>query len=728
MPDAMSVLADFEWARGGTTLPLLALLALVVVGACLAGGVDIDDEQVIDGETKWSDDEFVISSNVTVVAGGVLNVTNATLTFEPTSNGSIGIHVEAGGTLLIIGTVSQATEHTYFVTSRGDTVVRDSELADLHTAPAASGEISEMRGGLVAVEGSLDLRNVTIRNSSIGLTVDESDLVVDGLRVTGGGLAMLLVNSTGSLADVTITDLYIGVFAKGSGLFFDGLLAERLNYTISAEQCDITIQGATSKAYINHMVMENGTTRVLDSTFVGAGDGVMAFLGHLEVAGCTFTDVSTAIELLYAEGIITNVLVDGFYGKGIVLNYVGYGAEDPEFAFDNVTLRDGWDTAVDIEACSDITLVGLVVEDSGEGVHLVNSEVSIVDSRITELVTCPVGCDGVASATGVVLETSSVDLEGVDILGCQGPAISSYFSYINATSCNLSDSWASAVVLVYSVLSMSDCVVTGNAWWGVEALASFLDPEELDGTWDNALADVRMNMTINVEVVDHTGMWLSHAQVTAVSDGTSVGPHTTGFGGSTPTFELPIYEYEFGVGNHSFNPWTFQVEYNGFSNTTEVDLQLGLGQITLVIPVPRADLVVETMGVPRTREPGTEMRLRATVANVGNFTVDSAILTFYYRNEAGFQRAIGETAVGPIAPGESEVGAVEWVPLEEGTFTIVAFVDVDDLVDEEDEDNNRMERELEIREEEGGIPGASAAMAVIATALAALVAIAISRR
>ncbi|MCK4971355.1 MAG: hypothetical protein KAS77_12525, partial [Thermoplasmata archaeon] len=263
--------------------------------------------------------------------------------------------------------------------------------------------------------------------------------------------------------------------------------------------------------------------------------------------------------------------------------------------------------------------------------------------------------------------------------------------------------------------------IRDNAFWGIESLGYDIDPQELDVTWGNGLADIRMNMTINVKVFDDHGMWLSHADVTATSSGVTVGPYTTGFGGSSSTFELPLHEWTDGTEGYSFNPWTFTVVYGEFQNATEVDLALGLAQIDLIVHVPRADMIIDGIRAPDTIVPNEAATISAIVSNEGNFSLETAVLTFYYRDGNGFQRVIGETSVGPIAPGESEEGAVTWLPDVEGKYTIVAFVDVDDDVDEENEDNNRMERELEVTDEGGnGIPGPGVLVAVAALAAVAL--------
>ena len=105
----------------------------------------------------------------------------------------------------------------------------------------------------------------------------------------------------------------------------------------------------------------------------------------------------------------------------------------------------------------------------------------------------------------------------------------------------------------------------------------------------------------------------------------------------------------------------------------------------------------------------------------GNYTLESAILTFYYKDANGFQRVIGETVIGPLAPGEEQDESVPWTPVTTGMYDIIAYIDVDDDVDEEDESNNNIEREIEVTEDaNGGLPGPRALLALAAFALGAL--------
>jgi hypothetical protein len=412
----------------------------------------------------------------------------------------------------------------------------------------------------------------------------------------------------------------------------------------------------------------------------------------------------------------------------IVLSFVGYASEVPRFEFDNVTILRGAEAGVDIDSSGDLLLTNLTIEGCGDGINVASSTVTLRDTLITDSTQCKEwGCSYKATGTGILVETSAVELIDVTIEGSNGPAVSSHFSYINATRSIFRDSNVSGMLLVYSAPSLDECEVSGNGLWGIESLGFDIDPDDLDATWGNTLADIRMNMTINAKVVDHGGMWLSHAEVTATSGTMAMGPYTSGVFGSTPTIELAIYEWTDGEGEHDFNPWTFDVVYGSFTNSTDVVMQLGLEQVTLVVQVLRADLVIEELRSPREVGRDEQVNIRATVGNVGNNTVESVILTFYYRDDNGFQRVIGETRVGPMEPGESDSGAISWAPDTRGGYTIVAVVDVDDRVEEEDNDNNRAERQMNVDGERAETPGPGALMVLAVLALSGLASIAARR-
>jgi MYXO-CTERM domain-containing protein len=137
--------------------------------------------------------------------------------------------------------------------------------------------------------------------------------------------------------------------------------------------------------------------------------------------------------------------------------------------------------------------------------------------------------------------------------------------------------------------------------------------------------------------------------------------------------------------------------------------------------VLRPDLYIVELDAPKETALNRPTEISAVVGNMGNYSVQSVILTFYYRDSNGFQRVIGETRVGPIGPGEEDGGSITWVPDTRDDYLIVASVDVDDLVDEEDDDNNRAERALRVGDSAEDAPGPGAVMALAVLALAMLV-------
>jgi hypothetical protein len=709
-------------------LPLLLLAALALLATSLAGGAIIDSDTVIDSPTEWADDEYTITANVTISAGGTLLINGSDLLFDADDGVLVGLLVEPGGELVLDGVTASAPDVPFFISSDGTTTVRDSTLSGLYHSQDDEGFVG-LIGGVVANSGSLVLKDVDITSSGVGISAFECDLTVEGLTLAGGDYGILIDGAEAELTDVTATDMIMAFVIQDSTVDLTDATAERVNWTLWAMASDVTVSGMDSRPYGDHLAFENCTSSVVDSYFYDGQEGAVALLGYMEVARCHFNETRTAIELLYAEGRIVDTLVEGCADMSIVLSFVGYAAVDPDFEFTNVTVRDGAEAALDIDSTGDVTLSGLTIEGCGDGINVASSRVTFTDTLITASTQCrPWGCSYKATGTGILSETSAVDLFDVTIEGSNGPAISAYWSFINATRSTFRGGNASGMMLVYSAPTLVDCEISGNAWWGIESLGFEFDPEDLDATWGNELADVRMNMTINARVVDHEGKWLSHAEVTAVSGDVSVGPYTTGFEGSTQTYELPIIEWTDGGPSVDYNPWTFQVVYGDFTNDTVVDVELGLGQITLYVEVLRADLFIKEMSSPKETNRDARTRISAVVGNQGNATVESVILTFYYRDLNGFQRVIGETRVGPIAPGEEDEGAINWAPDTGGSYTIVARVDVDDLVDEENDDNNREEREMTVNGERADAPGPGAMMALSVMALALLASAASRRR
>ncbi len=684
-------------------------------------GVVIDQDTTIDGMVDWTDEDYTISANVTVADGGFLNVSDITLTFDSALDTPVGLVVEAGGTLMMDGVTCEAKDDPYIITSAGKLDLTSSSFSGLMSRNTEVG-ITASIGGILTEGGTVTMVDVTIEAGGVGMTLLDTEFHMEGLTVSDGQFGILMKGSEGSIIDASLSDLAMGIAAQDSMMEIIDMVAVDINWTMWAMGSEVTIIGMESTSLGDHLTFENCTTSVTDSEFIGGELGVVALLGFMEVRNCHFKDLSSGVELLYAEGYVEDVVVDDPYDVGIVLNFVGYSTDSPRFRFDNVTVRRGTEAAIEIEASGPIELSNVTIEGCGDGFDINTAIVTLRDVIITGATQCrPVGCSYRATGTGVYIESSTVHLHNVTIDGSNGPGLTAWFSEVYTHGSAFLDGNASGIMLIYTWVTLDGCEVSGNARWGVESLGYDLDVDSMDATWGNTLADVRKNITVNARVYDQNGKWLSHADVTATSGDVTVGPYRTGFEGVAPTFELPLSEWTDGAADHDFNPYTFLVEYEEFSNSTQVDLVLGVGQISLYVEVPRADLRVINIKVSETTPPNEEVLIGAIVINQGNYTVESAILTFYYRDENGFQRVIGETAIGPLEPGMPVDESVPWTPTTKGDYYIIAYIDVDDDVDEEDETNNNMERMIEVTDEaNGGLPGPGALLALAAFALGAL--------
>ena len=710
-------------------LPLLTLAILALAATALAAGAVIDMDTVIDTPTEWSDAEYTITANITVAAGGSLTINGSDLIFDAPESMLVGFIVGPDGELVMEGVTTTASDAPFCISSDGTTTIVDSTLEGLYSSQDDEGFVGVV-GGVVANAGTLTLKNVDITSTGVGVSAFDCALVVSGMTMDGGQYGLLMDGADADLADVTVTDMLMAFVIQDSEVTLAGANVERVNWTLWAVGSDVSISGMISRPSGDHLAFENSTSSVTDSYFYDGQEGAVALLGYMEISNCHFEETRTAIELLYAEGRIVDTLVEDCADMAIVLSFVGYAAEVPRFEFDNVTVRNGAEAGVDIDSSGNLLLSNLTLEGCGDGINVASSTVTLRDTLITGSSQCREwGCSYKATGTGILVETSGVDMYDVTIEGSNGPAVSAYFSYINATRSTFRDSNVSGLLLVSSVPILDECDVSGNGLWGIESLGYDIDLEELDATWGNTLADIRMNMTTNVKVVDQEGTWLSQAEVTAESGDVVMGPYISGIFGSTPTIELAIYEWTDGEGNLDFNPWTFGVVYGVFTNSTDVemDMQLGIGQVTLVVEVLRADLVIEELRAPSEVDRDEKATIRATVGNVGNNSVESVILTFYYRDANGFQRVIGETRVGPMEPGGSDSGSITWTPDTRGDYTIVAVVDVDDRVEEEDNDNNRAERPMDVNGEGSEAPGPGALMVLAVLALSAMASVAARR-
>ena len=713
------------------TLILVAVALAALAATALAAGTVIDTDTTISGRTVWANGTYEVRANVTVAPGGMLVVSNATVAFRTAEEGAAGIFVDKGGALEAEGATFAALDKPYSLVVDGRVTLANSTLSGLMSSPPARFVYFDSVGGLMIDGGTAVLRNVTISGTSSAMvTAFDSTVEAHGLTLAGEGLGMLLIGCTANVTDLRLDGFYLGLGINGSKASIDGAHAVRCNSTMWAMDCDLEVRGLVSLASQDHIGAWNCTLRVEDSTFDGGSTGVLALGGVVDVVGCTFDGTITATELAYNKGSIVRCVATNCTGVAFSLSVLDSGASDPEFTMDHVTVRDGDEAAVAISECGKLWLTNLTIQRCGDGVSVSGSTVHLVDSRITNTKQCnEQGCSTSATGTGIWLETTILWLENTTVTGSDGPGVFAYYSDVHASRSRIVDGNGSGLIIVYGGLGTEGCTISGNRLYGLDVLGYPVPLASQGAVWGNGKADVRLNMTLTAKAVDDKGATLAHANVTATSHGTTVGPMRTGFVGTTASFELTVHEFTYPASSVSFSPWAFTVSYGGFTNTTAVDLDAVTGEVTLVVGVLRPDLVVEGLKAPKTLAQDRRTTLRATVRNAGHYQAEKVVLTFYYRNSAGFTRVIGELNLGTIAAGATKEGSANWTMEAVGDYTVVASADVDMKVEEESEGNNAQEAPVEVTlKDEGGIPDPGALLAVAAIVAVSAVAVLAFRR
>ena len=702
------------------TLVLAAVALAALAASAMAASTIIDTDTTVSGPTSWANGTYEVRANVTVADGGTLVVSNATVAFRTAEEGGAGMIVEQGGALEAEGATFSALDKPYSLVVGGRVTLSNSTLSGLMSGPPTRFVYFESVGGLMLDGADATLRDVTISGtSSAMLTAFDSTIEAHGLALSGEALGMILMGCTLSVTDLELDGLYLGMGINGSHAVIDGARATGCNSTIWAMDCDLEVRDLQSSASQDHIGSWNCTLRAENCSFEGGSTGVLALGGVVDVVGCTFDGTITAMELAYCKGSVVGCLVANCTGYSLSLSVLDSGAADPEFTVDHLTVRDGDEAAVSVSECGIVWLHNLTIERCGDGVSFSGSMVHLVDSSITGAMQCAEpGCSSSATGTGVWLETAVLWLDNTTITGCDGPGIFAYYSDVHASRSRIVDGNGSGLLIVYGGLATQGCTISGNRLYGLDVLGYPVPLGSQDAVWGNGRADVRLNTTLTAKVVDGKGATLAHANVTATSRGETVGPMLTGFVGTTTSFEVTIFEFTYPASNVSFSPWTFTVSYKGFTNTTAVDLGTVPDEITLVVAVLRPDLVVEGLKAPKTLAQDKRTTLRATVRNVGHYQAEGVVLTFYYRNSAGFTRVIGEVDLGTIAVGAAKEGSVNWTMEAIGDYTVVASADVDMKIEEESDNNNSQEAPVELTlKDEGGIPSPGALLAVAAIAI-----------
>jgi len=704
----------------------LAATALAVVLLLSSEGADaaivIDAPLNVTGTTVWANDTVEVRSDVTVAPGGVLNVTNATVRVYSSELAPIGITVEEGGELIMADVQMEAALKPYYVISSGELVARGCSFSGLMSLPPTWDVYFDEVGGLVLDGGTAVLDGVSIEGDSAAMLTAVGAVTIEAhdLRLTGSALGIVLNEVEASFTDLELYGFTVAIAADESILDLSGVLVSGCNNGLWASESTIRVTDMRSNATDAHVGTWNCTLTMRACRMEGGSEGVLAYSGVIDVEGCTFDGTATGLNAQLCRGSVVNCTVEGTTETGFGLTSLDSAALRPRFTFDRNVARGCVEAGVLVMDCGDVWVTNATLEGCGNGLYASGSRVHMADSTIDGSAACTdTSCESRADGTGAWLETSILWLERCAISGSAGHGVVAYYSDLSATGSSIVDGGRSGVYLIYGGIELLDAVVARNSAFGLDVLGYPVVLATLDAAWGNGRADVRYNITCTARVTDQEGATLAHANVSGSSHGESVGPLLTGFLGFTAPMELCAFQFTFPSTNVSYEPWSFNASYKGFSSITAAELPEDGSEVVLVIEVQRPDLVVEGLKVPKELTRERKVTLSATVRNAGVHPAEDVVVTFYYRNSAQFTRVIAQLELGTIAPGASVPVKATWTPDAPGEYNVTASADPDDDIEESSEDNNEMARAVEVAMEPESLAESPVLLVVIVTALVA---------
>jgi hypothetical protein len=265
--------APSAWAL--VTMALLAVLVTLLSSAA-AEDATWGDKEVVSPE-EYDGLNLTLDGNLTVRAGGSLDIVNSSIVFNTTEVYALNITVEEGGHLNLTNTTISSIGGSYGMRVLGNLhlsqVVVDDLFAELN-AP-------EVGGLKVIGSGRAVLEDVEFPSSSGGLHVSDGGTVeVKGGLMAGSAYSLFvelgaLVTLEGTQIIDPETDPAIGVETGG---------------TVTLESCEISYgtPGPTGETYPPVAINEAGASVSLVNCTINTNE--LAYIGGatFEVLGCTF--------------------------------------------------------------------------------------------------------------------------------------------------------------------------------------------------------------------------------------------------------------------------------------------------------------------------------------------------------------------------------------------------------------------------------------------------------
>ncbi len=514
----------------------------------------------------------------------------------------------------------------------------------------------------ITVHGNITVNeNATLTLDHVNLKINASDYGNALLRVKNGARLNIINGSAVMEGDSQVN--YDFVFENGSA----GTIA---NSTI--KNCGWN-DGETFQSSAGILIMSDNVT-IADSTITECYLGIVVFHSSPEIR----------------NNIITDNLKQGIYSW----------SGSPKITGNEISI-----TPVGLIGLeSEIILTDNVIKDCGDATTFYYSNVIIIGGSITSnsREDCATGaCSSSESGKGMYIEGSKLSMEGVEISGNDDYGISATTTELDIVNCIISDNFDSGIVAMYSYGNLSDNEISGNHEYGISMVSGTVNVQESNTFTDNnELGRVQMAWELRVFVSDAYGTKVSRATLEIQGNGTEITTNTTYSGLAFKI--IPEYLIDNSGMRIEYNPYTITASkitaWDGieYSNSTVVQIQEDT-DVDIIIPMVSPDLTVEGIDIPSDVRIGQANKIVVSIQNIGDAAANDVEVTVFEKDSEGGKSIINRTTISVAADDSTEL-SISWKPKLVGEATIE--VSITTPYDELDNENNRMESTLNVKEKE----------------------------
>jgi parallel beta-helix repeat protein len=292
-----------------------------------------------------ADQQKEMAKSIIIEKGGELTISNSTVTFDLTADGTEGITVKAGGTLTVVdseitsknilmtphfysyGTlkVERATIHRIWgkwpdgggiQVKGGSAVITDTEF------------VENKRDGITVHSGSASIMSSTFRENTVGIRCQgaEGTLITDNHFTENSQQGMLIIDSTATIKRNVVENNNIGIAVSGS----DVNIKEDNQVTKNVVGIDVA---DGSKAVITDNTVNENTeagirqtsseTEIRDNEIKSNEDGIHAVGGEFLAMGNSLIGNGNGVVSIGSQGSVSSNEIGGCNNYGI------YAVGDP---------------------------------------------------------------------------------------------------------------------------------------------------------------------------------------------------------------------------------------------------------------------------------------------------------------------------------------------------------------------------------------------------------------